>query len=780
MFGFFVANNEQVTHTFKFNTEIPEWGIATIVAVMLVWIYFCYKREVGCQSILARGFLGLLRLAVLLILLVILCEPVWEETRSEVKKSNLLFLLDSSVSMNTKDRYPDEKEQQKLAAAITSAGATKEINQSTRVEIIQDIVNGSKRLKELKEECNIHFFKFDTALSKLSLPPEWKMIEAEGKKTDIYGHIKKAIDSMQGRTTTAVYVFTDGQHNTGHLSSEEVGEFAYQKEIPIYTVGVGSTLKKKDIILTAVEAPEIALKDDNVPFEVEVKHVGYQGETVSIYLKWGEITLAEKSMTLGPEETRQRIIIPHTFQNPGDYNITVHVVEQPYEANTDNNIRQHNIRIIEEKLRVLYLEGPPRWEYRYLRNALIRDRTITANTWLFSADSRFPQDKSSDAPVINGFPSEEEIAEYHCIIIGDVGLEHLDPDRQKLLTDYVKEQGGGLVFISGERHNPTEYWGSDLAPLLPIFVNSANELAPPFSTPYGISLTAEGKTHSIMRLLSENETNTQLWENQSVGLPPYYWYYPVDKVKPGATILALNRETRSKLFTTQFYGRGKTFFSAIDSTWRWRYIHGDRYFYRFWGQVIRHISKGILLGKGRQYYLRVDNSQYVVGDMVNITLKVVDNRKGEEIDEEEWLVYYSAPGSGRKEKKLKKNPSEAGTFQGSLVVSEVGNYKIWFKTPEDKEISVLFNVEAPLAESGKSELNDTDLKKLSQKTKGKYLKIYDLENSLVDLEPIKETIPIQVRSQSILDKNDWVMWLLILVLTIYTLEWVLRKALRLL
>ncbi|WP_372369270.1 hypothetical protein [Candidatus Uabimicrobium sp. HlEnr_7] len=780
MFGFFVANNEQVTHTFKFNTEIPEWGIATIVAVMLLWIYICYKREVGCQSLLARGFLGLLRLSVLLLLLVILCEPVWEEKREEVKKSNLLFLLDSSVSMNTKDRYPSEEEQQKIVTAISQVGSSKEISKATRIEIVQDIVNGSKRLKELKEECNVHFFKFDTALSKLSLPPDWKTIDAEGKKTDIYGHIAKAIDSMQGRTITAVFVFTDGQHNTGHKSWQEIAEFAYKKEVPVFTIGIGSTLKKKDIVLTAVEAPEIALKDDNVPFEVEVKHVGYEGETIPIYLKWGEIVLEEKSITLGPEETRQRITIPHTFQSPGDYNITVQILEQSYEANVDNNLRQHNIRIIEEKLRVLYLEGPPRWEYRYLRNALIRDRTITANTYLFSADSRFPHDKSADAPSISGFPSEEEIADYHCIIIGDVSPDDLNLDRQKLLIDYVKDQGGGLVFISGERHNPTEYWGSDLAPLLPIVVNSTNELSPPFSTPYGISLTAEGKTHSIMRLLSDSENNVQLWENQRMGLPPYYWYYPVDKVKPGATVLAVNRETRSKLFTTQYYGRGKTFFAAIDSSWRWRYIHGDRYFYRFWGQVIRHISKGILLSKGRQYYLRVDNSQYVVGDMVNITLKIVDNQKREEIDEDEWLVYYSAPGSGRKEKKLKKNPSESGAFQGSLVVSEVGNYKIWFKTPEDKEISVLFNVEAPLAESGKSELNDTDLKKLSEKTNGKHLKIYDLEKHLRSLEPIKETIPIQVRSQSILDKNDWVMWLLMLLLSLYTLEWMLRKVFRLL
>lgn len=785
MFSLFVASNEQLTHTFKFNTGMPNWAIASIAGVMLLLVYVSYQKEIGCSSFWKKAFLGLIRLAVLFGLLVILCEPVWIEERSEIKKSNLLFLIDSSVSMNTKDRYPNEEEQEKLVTAIMTAGIQQGLSEITRVEVIQTILSNSKRLEDLKKECNVHFFKFDTSLSKLSIPSD-KAIKPEGQKTDIYGHIDKAIEAMQGRTITAIFVFTDGQHNTGHKSWQETGQAAYKKEIPIFTIGVGSTLKKKDIVLTAVEAPEIALKDDNVPFEIEIKHVGYQGESVPIHLKWKDPATEEerivtKNVILKEEDKRQKVIITHQFKNPGDYNITVQVEPQTYEASIDNNVRQHNIRIIQEKLRVLYLEGSPRWEYRYLKNALIRDQTIIANTWLFSADPRFFQEKSQEAESISGFPDREEIQQYHCIIIGDVRLEDLNPDRQKILLEYVKDEGGGIIFISGERHNPTEYWGSDLASLLPVVIDTSQELIAPFTEQYGISMTVEGKTHSIMRLSSNRDDNMMLWENQRVGFKPYYWYYPVNKVKPAATVLAVNNKTRSKLFVTQRYGRGRTFFSAIDSSWRWRYIYGDRYFYRFWGQAIRYVSKGILVGKGRQYYLRVDNSQYTVGDMVNITLKIVDNQTREPVEQDEWKVFYSAPGNRKKEKILKRNPSEKGTFQGSLVVSETGNYKIWFMTPEEqpKEISELFNVEAPLAESGKSELNDVDLKKIADKTGGKYLKIFDLETHLNALKPIVTSIPIQVRSQSILDKKDWIFWALIMIISLLSLEWVLRKSFRL-
>ncbi len=779
MFFNLLAQSDNVTQTLKFGTQLPLWAYCSIIALILLWVYNCYKREASSRSRVAKFVLIFIRMIIFLLLLLILSEPIWEEQYNEVKKSNLIFLIDSSQSMNAKDRYDNKEEREKLEEALSTSDL--KLSETSRIEIVSRILEKSQRIEELEKDCKLHFYKFDTVLNKLSSPSS--LLEAKGSKTNIYDHVAKAIDAMQGRTIEGIFLFTDGQHNTGRMRWQDAASYAKKKAdnemapIPIYTVGMGSQAKKKDIILTGVEAPEIALVDDKVPFEFEIKHIGFEGAKIPVYLKWGESILAEEEVTLGAQGEKQRFVISHTFRIADDYNVSVVIPSQLNEYSIENNVRHHNIKIIQQKLKVLYLEGLPRWEYRYLKNALIRDDTILTNTWLFSADESFPQDKSKKAPEIRGFPSKEELFKYHCVIVGDISLEDITLRDQRNLAEYVRDNGGGVIFIAGTRHNPKNYWDTEISPLLPVIVEGdAGEGS--FTEPRRLRITPEGKRHPIMRLLPNTDENIHLWENEREGIANFYWYYIIEKAKPGATVLALEKNQRTPLFVTQFYGKGKTFFTALDSSWRWRKFYGDRYFYRFWGQVIRHISMGMLLGTGRQYYLRVDNPQYVIGDMVNVVLRVVDNTKQSPVDQKEWKVFYSTPSKKTKEKILKAVPSEPGTYEGSLIATEIGSYKIWLKA-EGKEISTMFYVEAPVAESGKTELNEEPLKKLAQETQGAYLKPYQLEETLKTLNPVQERIPIKIHPKPLFDK-DWVVWLFLAIIALYTIEWIVRKMFRML
>ena len=62
----------------------------------------------------------------------------------------------------------------------------------------------------------------------------------------------------------------------------------------------------------------------------------------------------------------------------GDFTLTLEVPKQANETIADNNKLTAPISIREEKLRVLVVESLPRWEYRYLRNALSRDPGVSS------------------------------------------------------------------------------------------------------------------------------------------------------------------------------------------------------------------------------------------------------------------------------------------------------------------------------------------------------------------------------------------------------------------
>lgn len=225
---------------------------------------------------------------------------------------------------------------------------------------------------------------------------------------------------------------------------------------------------------------------------------------------------------------------------------------------------------------------------------------------------------------------------------------------------------------------------------------------------------------------------------------------------------------------TQVYGEGRTFFTALDSSWRWRYLHGDRYFYRFWGQVIRYISMYKLLGGNRQYYLRVDNNQYTIGEKVKITLKIRSADKKRKITDSELEILYLVPGGEEKTRKLVSDEDNPGSFKGSLITTRIGNHKIKFRPDKGKDITVFFNVIAPVAESGNTELNEKDLKKLAKNTQGKFIKPYQLEDTLNNMVPKKELIHDTEREYPYWDQS----WILIIFFIIFSLEWLMRKIFR--
>ncbi len=288
------------------------------------------------------------------------------------------------------------------------------------------------------------------------------------------------------------------------------------------------------------------------------------------------------------------------------------------ETSTENNSRAVVVNVADEKAKVLLIDGEARWEFHYLATALQRDRTMKLDSVVFE-QPRLNKELTPEVLKKMGSPAEklpqgpDSLADYDCIILGDVEAAQLPlADRQRL-EKYVADRGGTLVLLAGKRALPLAYPDADnageadpLRKMLPI--DDARVIAP--EDGFAVTPTAEGRDTEFMKLDTENAASDARWSE----LPKAYWAV-AGKVKPGARALAFvnvpadpldarpgkNKEDTSAVIVRQNYGFGRVLFVGIDSTWRWRYKVGDTLHHRFWGQTIRWAAADKPLTTGNDY-----------------------------------------------------------------------------------------------------------------------------------------------------------------------------------
>ncbi len=248
------------------------------------------------------------------------------------------------------------------------------------------------------------------------------------------------------------------------------------------------------------------------------------------------------------------------------------------------------------KIRVLYVEGYPRWEYRALVRCLLRDPGLEVHCFLQSAEDDFPQETSGGAEPLVAFPrTQKELSAYDVILFGDVDLAELVRHEEvqatlSALRDFVSDGGGGLGFIAGPREDPFKYANTPLAEVLPVLPEKASDKEEP-SAETRPRLTDEGKKHPVTQFDSDADASARLWDTD---LPPLTWHAAVKGAKPQAAVLAVwpVGERHDPLVAVATYGEGRTLFLGTDETWRWRKLDADKSFYAFWRHAIDYLAQG--------------------------------------------------------------------------------------------------------------------------------------------------------------------------------------------
>jgi len=768
---------------------VPAWAVLILSVSAVAFIVWVYLKETTKFGWPARVVLACLRLSVVGLVLFFLCELTLLIDRTSLPF--VVILIDDSASMGIEDHYPNSKTQRIVKQIVSSTG----LSSASRLNLVKSLLTreSGKFLNDLLSRHKLRVYRFSDVAVPLGqseylneqevqeLLPLLSGLEPLGEETRPGPAIQKILDDFRGALPSAVVVFTDGITSTTSAENLSSGaKAAARQAIPLFVVGIGSDEPARDIHVHDLLGREVAFVNDPIVFSVKLKGYGYKGKMVSLNLKefGSKEILSQQDVQIGDDGQNVKVEVTYSPSAAGEFDYVLEVDPLPNETNLENNSQRKRIRIKEEKLKVLLADAAPRYEFRYLKNLLDRDRTIEVKTVLQDADLDFA---SEDETALRNFPVKKaDLFQYDVIILGDLNPALLNSSVFESLKEFVREKGGGLILVAGPEHNPVSYRGTALEALFPIEIAAKPTTANRnfISDGFRPNLTSAGRTATPLFRFAQNESDSiDVWNS----LPEMFWFYESGSLKGGTIVFAQHpfrqaADHNFPIICMQRFGAGKVLFHATDELWRWRFRVGDLYYGRYWVQAIRYLSQTQFLGQDRSAELSVDRLIYRRGETVSFRVRFIDESKVP-TNQESVEVVVESSGTPRKTVELTRVPQSLNIFEGQAVHRNEGNFHAWISQPSlsDTPPAVDYRVEVSERELQKRSLDLVDLTLAAKTSRGKFITLSEVEK-IPQVIPAGHPVPLQSEDPIPL-WNRWELFTLFLFLL--TTEWLLRKRFRL-
>jgi uncharacterized membrane protein len=595
--------------------------------------------------------------------------------------------------------------------------------------------------------------------------------------THIGGGLKQLAAETADLPIGAILLLSDGGQNTAGIGGSGIDPDALQslrnRRLPVHTVGFGSPERAHDVELEDASVAANSIVDARLTATVSLTQHGYAGQKAMLTVRDGDKTLAAREVALAPNGVLQTEPVFFSAGAAGAKSLRFGVEPLAGEENLSNNAMTRPVLVSDAKRRILYVEGEPRWEFKFIRRAEEDDPTVQLVSMLRTSENKiYRQGITDPSELANGFPVRpENLFGYAGIIIGSVDADYFTPLQQELLREYVDRRGGGVLFLGGRSSLSDGGWAaSTMNELLPTFLPAGRNSFHRNSAT--VELTAEGVDSPITRLLDDPAKNAERWKK----LTYLADYQDAGSPKPGATVLADMNAGRRKLpmLITQNYGHGRTAIMATGGTWRWQMSEalGDPSHDLFWQQLLRWLvaeSPGPvtasmparnLMDEGHvQIAAQVRDSQFQPAADAHVAAHIVGPEGANALID--LTPSRDTPGLYQTEWTAEK----PGTYLAEVTAESVGN-----QSQEFGRDVLTFQREDGIAENFHTEQNRTLLQQLAAQTGGRYWEPSDLKNLPRDIAYSEAGISVRTT-------NDlWNMPIVfLLLLGLPMTEWLLRR-----
>ncbi len=747
---------------FSFAYGINPSVFMLLVVALIATVWLMYRTTTRPLSRSWKVFFISIRSVILTILLVCLLRPVITTSQITPQETYLAVIIDDSQSMLIADQ----------AGGQTRQAAVKEL-----------LFDDGGMLEQLSDSFQVRSFRFDKQTQRIGSGND---LQGAGTASSIEQALSYVSDQLNGLPLGGMLLISDGADNSESdplLAAQALGA----RQIPLFTVGVGQENIPQDIGIVDVSAAKTVLEGSVFDVQVAIRQQGYSGQQVEISIMDGDQAVVSEMVTLDAEGVTRRYDLELTPERAEQIVYDLRVALQDDEIIPENNSYSFLVDNTEKAaLDILYIEGHPRNEYKFIRRAVQGDKSLRLATYLQTGPEKYyRQGINSPTELSSGFPTTREaLFSYEAIILGDIAKSFFNADQLQMLEDFVAERGGGILF-SGMVDEA--FAGTPVADILPLTIveegflpqhlrggvrrgsHATGEL-------YFPRFTNSGEFSPLLRLSGDDAENRRLWQL----LPELQGIHVTGRAKPGATVLLehplLQHQNQAlPVIATQRYGSGRSISMTTASTWRWQMMMDskDQAHETLWRQILRWLA----VSAPERITLQFDQEFYNVGDEVSISAVVLDDQYKPDNDATLWMQLTNSQDQVV-DIPMQWDIEEDGVYRANFVAEQEGVHKVLVDVasaasnaaPEASENRAAFVVTPSLREYSNAGLDAALLARLSAASGGKYYSLAAADALVDEIEYVPNAYSRDIQE----DLWDTPLLLALLIL-LMCVDWIARR-----
>jgi uncharacterized membrane protein len=726
----------------------PAWALGMAIVAIAVGLGWHVRRRRGFLTGARPVAIWLLETLLAALMLFLLWHPAISIATLRPQQNIVSVLIDDSRSMSIKE------------------------NGKTRLEQATSGLNNGV-LDALRKRFQVRLYRFGKDAERIDKTDK---LTASAPATRIGDSITQALADSSTLPLGAIVLLSDGADNSGGVDRETIAQIR-QRQIPVHTVGFGKEKVDRDIEISEVTLPSRTLTDARLAADVTFRNFGYAGQKAKLSVRDSGKVVATQEVKFKADGSPQTEQVQFNAGIAGAKSFQFAIEPLAGEENTANNAVTRLVNVQADKPRILYIEGEPRWEFKFIRRAVEDDRSLQLFTMLRTTQNKmYFQGFEGEKEQPDGFPAKAEaLYKYAGLIVGDLEANYFTPAQQDLIREFANRRGGGILFLGGrETLSDGGYPRSPLAELLPVKLLDRKDTF--HRDPAKFELSPLGRDSVICRLEEHADKNMERWKK----MPVLADFQEVGDAKPGAVVLAeLNApgKRKSPLLITETYGRGRTALFATSGSWRWKMMqdHTDRSHAMFWEQLLRWLvtdTPGRVMASTPRTVLDDDTKVPLRAEVRDKTFKPLSNVRVE--------ARISGPEGVATVVELNPAPLEEGIYTAEYTAEKSGSYvaEIVVQQPQgakpdadDMGRDVLtFRREDGVAENFRVAQNRELLEKLAEQTGGRYY-------TAADMGKLPEQISFSEAGITTRETKDiWDMPIVfLLALSLRSMEWLLRR-----
>jgi len=728
--------------------------VLLVAAALAAAALITYRSIAADGPVRDKVVLVLVRLSFVAVLLFCLARPTLVLKAAVPQQNFLGVLVDDSRSMMIAD---DEGQ--------------------PRSQFVQRQFTGPNAalLQDLSKRFVLRFFKFSSSAGRVASLSE---AHYEGTATRLGDALERARDELSGLPLAGLVMITDGA-DTSDVSLDDPLASLKARSIPVFPVGLGQERFTRDIQISRVETPRVALKGSALVVDVVVSQTGYSGKTVALNVEDGGRIVTSQPITLPPDGQSLSAKVRFTANDAGARLFRFRIAPQEGEEVTQNNARDALLEVRDRHERILYYEGEPRPEAKFILNAVDGDKNIDVVLLQRTAENKYMRRNVSDQnELLGGFPkTREELFAYRALIIGSVEAAAFTPEQLRMIADFVNKRGGGLLMLGGRRAFAEGGWaGTPVGEVLPVVLeNDTGRKGPEYFSMLAVRPTRDGASSPVTQIADTEEHSSDRWNE----MPEVSTVNPIRAVKPGATVLltATDKQKQDQVVLAyQRYGRGKAVAMPIQDSWAWKMDAKipveDLTHATYWRRLVRWLVDGV------PDLVNVTTTQDRVepGEAVRIVAEVSDKAYAE-VNDSHVVATVTSPSGKKSDFPMEWTVTRDGEYRASFVPDEPGLYDIKVDAArasgDQKSLGtseVHLRASAGDAEYFDAAMRGSLLRRIAEDTGGHF---FTASNASL----VPEAVTYTGRGVTVVEERD--LWdmpiLLLLLLGLLSAEWAFRR-----